>query len=992
VLNTYYLILNTSPMPFGKVDPKVSFPDLEKRILDFWEKEKIFEKSLAKNPEDHPYVFLDGPPFATGLPHYGHILSSVIKDVIGRYWTMKGFYVRRRWGWDCHGLPIENIVEKELQVSGKKDIEEKIGVDKFNETCRSKVLMYMKEWGMMVERIGRWVNFENSYKTMDPTYMESVWWALKEIWDKDLIYEGKKVLMFCPRCETPISKAEVTMDNSYKDVTEESLTVEFKIKEPQKYNLPKNTFILAWTTTPWTLPGNVALAVNSSIKYYVLSIKEKNFIVAEPRVEPVFQGKDYKKLKEIKGSDLMGAEYEPLFKIEKAVKSGKKSWHIVDASFVTTTDGTGIVHIAPMYGEEDYHLGIEKDLPIIPLLTDSGLFNAEAPDFIKGKYFKKAEKAIKDDLEKRDLIFSREQYTHSYPFCWRCETPIFYNAISAWFINIQKVKARLIELNEKINWYPENLKHGRFLNILETAPDWNISRNRYWATPLPFWKCENKDCGNLVCIGSVKELKEKALNYAEVYASDKIEEMDIHKNLVDKIHLKCEKCNGVMKRIPEVIDCWVESGSMPFAEFHYPFENQEIVKKRMPGQFIAEYIAQTRAWFNYTHTVSGILFDDIAFEHCITTGTILNEKGEKLSKSKMNYTDPWDNIEKFGVDALRYYLMTSVVMQADDLYFNDSELKDSYNKIINTLWNVILFYQEYSRGVQNLEFKESSDILDKWILTKAHKLVKETTHWMDHYDTIRAGRPIKDFVNDLSTWYVRRSRDRFRSGDEARKGAAILTLRESLLILAKLMAPFTPFMAEAVYSIIGGKLESIHLEDWPNINENMIDEKIEISMDLAKKIVELGHAQRKKEGIRVRQPLKNAAVIGAKDLGPELNTIILDELNIKKIEYIDGTELKVEIDTTITPELKEEGQAREIVRLIQDARKEAKYSFSDLVVCYFETESPELKLVIAKFEQEIKKQTILSEISEGQRESDIVKEGDINGNKIIIALKKIIAA
>ncbi|HRY60401.1 MAG TPA: isoleucine--tRNA ligase [Patescibacteria group bacterium] len=990
-------------MSFKLSNPKESFPKIEEEILNFWENEKIFKKSLDKNPKDRPYVFLDGPPFATGLPHYGHILSSVIKDVVGRYWTMKGFYVRRRWGWDCHGLPIENIVEKELQVSGKKDIEEKIGVDKFNETCRSKVLTYTKEWGKMVNRIGRWVDFENSYKTMDSTYMESVWWALKEIWNKDLIYEGSKVLMFCPRCETPVAKSEVAMDNSYKDVTEETLTAEFKVINPSAHSLPENTYVLAWTTTPWTLPSNVALAVRDDIDYVLVKGGEgeqpDNFILAKERLEAVFKGKHGEVLAEFKGSQLVGIEYEPLFDVEKFKLSGKKVYRVVAADFVTTVDGTGIVHIAPMYGEDDHALGVKNDLPMIPLVTDSGLFNENAPDIIKGEYFKKSEKTIKDDLAAHSLIFAREQYTHPYPQCWRCETPLFYNAISAWFINIQKIKDRLIELNEKVNWYPDNLKHGRFLNILETAPDWNISRNRYWATPLPFWKCDNKECTNVTCIGSVAELKEKAVNFDSIYSTDKVQEIDIHKNLVDKINIKCDKCGGNMTRIPEVIDCWVESGSMPFAEFHYPFENQDEVKSRMPGQFIAEYIAQTRAWFNYTHTVSGILFDNIAFENCVTTGTILNEKGEKMSKSKMNYTDPWINIDQFGVDALRYYLMTCVVMQADDLYFSDRDLKDCYNKIINTLWNVVLFYKEYSSSFETKEYKKSDNILDVWIVAKTAKLVDETTHWMDHYDTIKAGRPIKKFIEELSTWWLRRSRDRFRSESELDKKAVISTLRWVLLTLSKVMAPFTPFLAEATYSVINGEKESVHLENWPEIDEGMINEEIEKNMDTAKAIVEMGHSIRKLQGIRVRQPLSELKIEKA-GLDDELQKIIADELNVKSVSASSIQEspewsvkeensIKIALNIKITPELKAEGEMREVIRLIQDARKEAKYAFTDQIICYYQTDSEDLKSVIKQYNEEIKKQTVLSQLNTGiATVKDIEKEGKIGESNLKISLSR----
>ena len=999
----------------------------EQEILKYWDEHKAFEKSVSERPEKKPYVFYDGPPFATGLPHYGHILSSVIKDVVPRYWTMKGFRVRRRWGWDCHGLPIENIVEKELKISGKKDIENKLGVDKFNEACRSKVLMYTKEWKKMIDRIGRWIEFDNAYKTMDSTYMESVWWALKTIWDKGLIYEGRKVLMYCPRCETPVSKAEIAMDNSYKDISEETVIVKFQItnfklqiNNKLQISNDKPVYILAWTTTPWTLPGNVALAVGKDIEYWVLNVNDENLIVAKDRVESVIGDKRYEIGDKVKGVDLIGLEYEPLFDIPAIRETGQKAWYVTEADFVTTVDGTGVVHTAVVYGEEDYNLGLKIGLPVVPLLDSKGLFNEYAPDLIRGQYFKKAEKIIKEDLEKRGLMFSKENFTHSYPHCWRCDTQLFYNALSAWFINIQKVKSKLIKNNEKVNWYPEHLKHGRFLNILETAPDWNISRNRFWATPLPFWKCE---CGHIECVGSVKELKGKAINFDEVYKTDKVEELDLHKHLADKIRLKCKKCGSHMSRIPEVVDCWVESASMPFAEFHYPFENKETFKKRFPGQYIAEYIAQTRAWFYYMHVMAGLLFDDISFKNVVCTGTILNEKGEKLSKSKMNYTDPWVIIERYGTDALRYYLLASPVMQADDLYFNDNEVKEVYNKVINLLWNVVEFYKMYSENSANgLRPANSANVLDKWIMARLNELVKVVTEEMDKYNTVKAGRPIKDFIDDLSTWYVRRSRDRFKIGNEEDKQSAIATLREVLLTLSKIMAPFTPFMAEKMYLELGGELESVHLEKWPQINDKMINDKLIEQMIQARKVVEMGLALRAEAGIKVRQPLSKFSIFPDKVRDPafhrdnfqfskEMMQIIADELNVKKVEMGDkeigdkeigdkeigdkeiGDDiivkedggLKVALHTEVTDELKKEGLLREVVRAINQIRKEQKLTISDSVVVEFSTDDELLKSVFVDFSEEIKKSVLASDLREGNDG----EETEIDGRKARLKITKI---
>jgi isoleucyl-tRNA synthetase len=995
----------------------------EQKILAYWEKHKCFDKSVESRPPNKPYVFYDGPPFATGLPHYGHILGSVIKDVVPRYWTMKGYHVRRRWGWDCHGLPIENIVEKELKISGKKDVE-KIGIAEFNATCRAQVLTYTSEWKKMVDRIGRWIEFDNAYKTMDSTYMESVWWALKSIWDKGLIYEGRKVLMYCPRCETPVSKAEIAMDNSYKDIIEEAVTVKFKVKNPDEHGLPDNTYILAWTTTPWTLPGNVALAVGKDIEYIAITSKKEILPTPEMVIGPaqqlrfgetyifaknllskqedaLFQGKGFsaqevsadllegnsdklaKKygVKKLRGADLIGIEYDPLFEIPAVKNSDKKAWYVASADFVTTEEGTGIVHTAVIYGEDDYNLGVKIDLPMVPLLDEKGHFNVDAPELIRGQYFKKAEKAIKEDLEKHGLLFAKEKHAHSYPHCWRCDTQLFYNAISAWFIDIQKIKSRLIELNEKINWYPEHLKHGRFLNILETAPDWNISRNRYWATPLPFWKCV---CGKTKCIGSVKELKEQAINFDTVYKTEKVEDLDLHKDQMDKIKLKCA-CGQEMNRIPEVIDCWMESAAMPFAEFHYPFENKEVFKSRFPGQYIAEYIAQTRAWFYYMHVISALLFDDISFENCVTTGTILNEKGEKLSKSKLNYTDPWVIIEQYGVDAMRYYMMSSVVMDAENLFFNDKEVKEIYNKVINILWNVVEFYKMYEDNSTVAKDKTAADnVLDKWILAKLNLLLKEVTLQMDNYNTVKASRPIKDFIDDLSTWYLRRSRDRFKGDDEADKQAALATLREVLMTLSKLMAPFTPFIAEKIYLTSGGEKESVHLENWPKAEEKLIDEKILAEMTTARKIVEMGLALRAANGVKVRQPLNSLQVVGD-ELSEALRQVVADELNVKKVEMNKkGTELKVELDVKITPELKKEGLAREIIRVINQKRKESGLTIHDQIVVKYQTDDKFLKEVFVKFSEEIKKSVLAEKLEEGDGE-----EVKIDGVQVEIGVEKV---
>ena len=918
------------------------YPEQENRILQFWKDNKIFEKTLAKTEKKRDFVFYDGPPFATGLPHYGHILSSVAKDVFPRYKTMNDFYVARRWGWDCHGLPIENIVEKELGISGKKDIENKIGVAKFNETCRSKVLTYTKEWKKMVDRIGRFIDFDNSYKTMDPTYMESVWWALKTLWDKGLIYEGKKVLMYCPHCETPISKAEVAMDNSYELEKDLSVTVKFKITDEkflQKNSDGKNIYFLAWTTTPWSLMSTMGLAIDVSADYVKLSFNDEYYILAKARVENVMDGLgDYAIADEFNGKKIENVSYKHVYDFHKnniEVLKRKNVFQTFGVDYIELTEGTGIVTINPAYGEIDYESGKKFDLPVIVDVNSTGYFEDSIAKF-SSKKAQESSQAIADDLKQRHLLLRSDIYEHNYPHCWRCDSKLFYRALSAWFIDIQKDKKKFIKLNEKINWYPEHLKHGRFLNILEDAPDWNISRNRYWATPLPFWKCP---CGNNVCIGSVKELREKATNFDEVYKSDKVaapqsgaslaqnewEELDLHKDKADKIKLKCDKCGKEMQRVPEVIDCWVESASMPFAELHYPFENREQFKKRLPAQYIAEYIAQTRTWFYYMHVLSVLLFDNISFENVVCTGNILNDKGEKLSKSKRNFTDPWIILEQYGADALRFYLMSNPVMQAEDLFFNDHDVRDVYNKVINTLCNSAEFYRIYAENdkVQPLP-KRIDNILDRWILSKLNNFIVEITSSMNAYNTVISCRLIKDFAEELSLWYVRRSRSRFKEDSRDRKDAEAV-LGNVLLNFSKAIAPILPFTAEFVFEKIGKKDEiSIHLENWPEADKKMIDRNLEEKMEEVRAIVNLALAERITKGIKVKQPLASLKIRNQKSQirnNNNLLDLIKDEVNVKEIVFDGNIENEVELDANLTEELEAEGIIREIIRAVQAERK-----------------------------------------------------------------------
>jgi len=958
------------------------FPQMEEEVLTFWDKAKIFEKSVEREAPQGDYVFYDGPPFGTGEPHYGHILSSVSKDVVPRYWTMQGYRVERRWGWDCHGLPIENIIEADMKISGKKQIEE-MGIDVFNEACRSRVLEYADIWDVMVRRIGRWVDFKNSYKTMDASYMESVWWGFKEMWEKELIYEGRKVLLYCPRCETPISNFEVAMDNSYKDVTDSTLYVKFKATNAkEKLGIDGEVQVLAWTTTPWTLPSNVALAVGENIDYIVVA-EDTSYILAKERLAEVFKDKEVKVVKEFKGSELLGLEYEPLMDILLPEEENtKKAYYIVPGDFVTTEDGTGIVHIAPVYGEDDYRLGQKFVLPIIPTLDEKGHFTQTVPEFT-GLYFKKANELIINKLTERGIVFANVKVTHSYPHCHRCDTALFYNAIPAWFLNINKIRGKMLENNQKVNWYPEHLKDGRFGKGIETAPDWNISRNRYFATPIPIWRCV--ECGEIEVVGSVAELEQK---------TGVVGVTDIHNHNIDHLTWKCLKCSHEMKRIKEVFDCWVESGSMPFAQMHYPFENEQKFKENFPSKFISEYISQTRAWFYVMHAISTALFESHSYENVVTTGVILNEKGEKMSKSKKNFPDPNKVINEFGADALRAYLMGSSVMHAENLFFNENEVKDLFRKNIMILWNVFKFYEMYQGDVTSRESRVvSENVLDVWILAKLNGLVEEVTKSMNAYDLPRSVRPIAEFINDLSTWYIRRSRDRFKGEDEADKQMALATTGQVLIELSKVMAPFMPFIAEQVWQKVTGnnfvdENKSVHLEAWPQCESaNPI---ILGQMELIRKIVEAGLAKRDEVGMKIRQPLPYYSTDLAKELLPEFIEIVKDELNVLELRF--GSN---ELGTEMSEELLKEGVKRELVRFINAMRKNAGLTIQDKIDIYWkvidvEFAKPLVSKVFVEMINELTRDVLANNAyNEQSADVDLEKEVKVNGEAVWLGIKKV---
>jgi isoleucyl-tRNA synthetase len=865
----------------------------EKKIIEFWKKDKTFEKSLKNTEKGKPYIFYDGPPFATGLPHYGHILGSVTKDLFGRFWTMKGRYVRRVWGWDCHGLPIENIAEKALGINSKDEIE-KIGVKKFNDFCRGKVLGYAGEWEKVIERIGRWVDMKNSYKTMDNNYIESVWWAFKTLYEKKYIYEGKKVLMYCPRCSTPLAKAEIAMDNSYKNVKENSIVVKFKLKG-------ENVYALAWTTTPWTLPSNLGLTVNPKLKYVYIEDKKEGstYLMGKEVIHTFYKDEgDYKIIKELSGKELEGKEYEPLFDY---YKNQKGAFRFFLGDFVTSEEGTGIVHTAP-YGEDDFEVFKKYKVDIIQNVDEKGHFTKEVKDF-SGEYIHEVNDKIIEFLKKQGKVITIRKVEHEYPFCYRCDTKLIYMPLPALFVDIQKVKEKLLKFNKKINWYPEFLKDGRVKYSIETAPDWNISRNRYWASAIPIWV--SKD-GEKLVIGSIEELKK----YAKKMPAG---EIDLHKDFLDKVIL--EKDGKEFKRTPEVLDCWFESGAMTFAQFHYPFENKKFFEENFPAQFVAEYIGQVRAWFYYMIVLSTILFDDIPFENVATTGTILAEDGQKMSKSKGNFTDPMILIQKYGVDALRFYLMASPVMNAENFNFSDSSVDEIYKQIVLILYNVNNFYEINKGHEKNKE--ESSNPTDRWILSRLNELGINVNRYLETYNTVKACSEIREFVSDLSTWYVKLNRDRFEE-DETARGV----LRNVLENTSKIIAPITPFIAEKIYQTLNNSKDSVHLEKYPKFNEKNIDKKILSNMKIVREIVSVGLRERDKTQIGLKWPLAKAIVHSEDKLGKELELIIKLQLNVKAVEMKSGKELKVELDTKMTPELESEGYARELSRQVQAFRKE----------------------------------------------------------------------
>lgn len=861
---------------FKAVDNKIDFPAQEHAILAFWKEENVFRRSVDQRRDAPEFVFYDGPPFATGLPHYGHLLAGTIKDIIPRYQTMRGHLVERRFGWDCHGLPVEYEMEQELKISGKREIEA-LGVDVFNEKCRSIVLRYTAEWERIVTRMGRWVDFDNDYKTMDLPYMESIWWVFKSLWDQDLIYEGQKILPYCPRCATPLSNFET--NQGYQEVQDPAITVRFRLKSDPAVSL------LAWTTTPWTLPSNLALAVGPEIDYVKVRDGDDIFILARERLPAYYREPDaYELLEEMPGTDLAGLEYEPLFPYFGSVAPGK-AFRVHTADFVSTTDGTGIVHIAPGFGEDDNQLGQRAGLPALCPVDEEGRFTAEVSDFA-GREVKAADPEIIKKLKQSGQLIHQGVIQHSYPHCWRCDAPLIYRAVSTWFVRVERLRDALMRHNADIHWVPSHLREGRFGKWLANARDWAISRNRFWGAPLPVWQSE--DGKETVCVGSVAELE--SLTGQTV--------TDLHKHFVDAIEIPSPTGGAPLRRVPQVLDCWFESGAMPYAQVHYPFENKEWFDAHFPADFIAEGLDQTRGWFYTLMILAAALKDCAAFKNVVVNGLVLAADGRKMSKRLKNYPDPVKVVEQYGADALRLYLISSPVVRAEDLCFTEDGVKHALRHLLIPWWNAYLFFVTYARidgwtpPAPGAEPTRPQHLLDRWIGSALERLTHEVVAAMDVYDLQLAVRPFVRFIEDLTNWYIRRSRRRFwKSTDDADKAEAYATLYEVLMRLCRIAAPFVPFISEAIYRNLRSDdmPESVHLCDFPLTDDSRRDYELEKQMDTVMTVVRLGRQLRSSYNCKVRQPLAVIHVVCRNDSHLETVTayrdIIREELNVREVRF-----------------------------------------------------------------------------------------------------------
>lgn len=1034
-------------MLYKQVDKNLNFRDRELDVLKFWQDNQIFKKTVEKGSGKPPYTFYDGPPTANGKPHIGHILTRCIKDLVPRYKTMQGYDVLRKAGWDTHGLPVELEVEKLLGLDGKEQIEE-YGVEPFIAECKKSVWKYKAEWERMSDRVGFWADMEHPYVTYENDYIESVWWSIKQIADKGLLYKGHKVVPYCPRCGTALSSHEVAQ--GYKDVEETSIFVKFKAKDE------KDTYYLAWTTTPWTLPSNVALCVNPRETYVKVEYKGEYLILAAALVETVL-GEGARTIEQYTGVELEHKEYEPLYDFGEA---DKNAWFITVDNYVTLSDGSGIVHTAPAFGEDDARVGRNYNLPFVQMVNEQGRFKPNTP--WADVFVKDADPKIIADLEERGLLLSSKDYAHSYPFCWRCDTPLLYYARSTWFIKMTALKELLIKNNRAVNWLPDNIKEGRMGNFLENVIDWGLSRERYWGTPLPVWECR---CGHFTVIGSVEELKEKGENVPE--------NIELHKPFIDVVTIKCDKCGVQMRRAPEVIDCWYDSGSMPFAQWHYPFENKQEFERRFPADFISEAVDQTRGWFYTLLAIGTLVFGRNPFENCIVLGHVQDKDGQKMSKHKGNVVDPWTVLDKQGADAVRWYFYAGSMPWLPSRFYEEA-VSEAQRKFMGTLWNTYAFYVLYA-DIDDFDPTKHDislgNVMDRWILSRLHTLIGSVSKSLDAYRLTEPARELDKFVDELSNWYVRRCRGRFwASGMEQDKADAFGTLYTVLETLCRLAAPFIPFMTETMYqnivrSVDAGAPESVHLCAYPKANEALVDKELEQGMDAVLRIVVLGRSARNTAVIKNRQPIANMYVAGVDTLGDMFIELIEGELNVKKVSLgadvsafisysikpqlktlgprygallgairshlseADGiavvaavkdggsytfeaggqtvslTEedmliepaqkegfvaesegaLSVILETALTQELIEEGFVREMISKIQTMRKEAGFEVMDHIRLAV-TGSERLSGVLARNADEIKAEVLADEI--GDTLSGYEKDWDINGEKARFSVEK----
>ena len=1048
---------------FKPVTPKLDVKDMEEKVLRHWQRQDIFHKSLDQRNGGSEYIFYEGPPTANGKPGVHHVLARAFKDIFPRYKTMQGFHVSRRGGWDTHGLPVEIEVEKRLGFTSKRQIEA-YGIEKFNDLCRESAFTYIQEWEKLTDRIGYWVDMKSAYITYKNEYIESVWWILKNFWDRNLLYQGYKVVPYCPRCGTPLSDHEVAL--GYRDATDPSVFVRMPLVDTP------GTSLLVWTTTPWTLPANVAVAAGADVNYVTVerTLPEggtERLILAEQLLAKVFGDEEVRIVDQFKGRQLKGKKYHPLFTF---LATTKPAHFVVLGGFVTTEDGTGLVHIAPAFGADDMQMAIDEDLPILSTVAEDGTFISDVKPWA-GKFVKDADPYITRDLLDRGLLFKKEEYVHTYPFCWRCDTPLLYYARPTWYIRTSQFKDRMVELNNQINWYPQHIRNGRFGNWLSNNVDWALGRERYWGTPLPVWECES--CHNQTCVGSVKELSEKA--------GYDLSKSDLHRPHVDEIKFKCSECGERMKRVPELIDVWFDSGSMPIGQWHYPFENETQFKESFPADYICEAVDQTRGWFYSLHAISTLLFDSVSYKNVICLGLILDGQGQKMSKTRGNVISPWEVLEKHGADAMRWYLYTASP-PGQERRFSSDLVGEVVRNFTLTLWNTYSFFVTYA----NLDgWKPDTESvieygpLDQWLRSSLHALVRDVTYALETYDVLGATRPIEQFVNQLSNWYLRRSRRRFwKSGSDSDKNAAYATLYEALATVSYLLAPTMPFIADEMYMNLVGSLDqkaaqSVHLANWPEYDPILINEKLNRDMNLVMKLTSLGHAARNKGNRKVRQPLSEIAfALPNRDEEETLMKsvdLLADELNVKKVRALNsaaeavsyslnplpkqlgqkygnkypeirkqvlaldiektaaallsGKTLNLKIDgdlleilpeevevriqakagyavasegayvaalvTDLTPELIEEGLAREFVRRLQDLRKTADLDIADRIRVVYSA-SDLLSRAVLTFNTYIMTETLTVALDSGEvPESWVQIEDDFDGEHVCIALEKI---